>query len=458
LQKSDHTTVGAPASNAREAQRRFWAARWVLPMSCPPVENAVLELNGNKIAQVWQRQNFDEVHAESQNLVDFGNAIIVPGFINAHTHLEYTALQGLEMKASLFEWIPQLMGRCKSWGLADFRDSALLGANAVLRSGTTCVVDSAYSGQAAVAVARSGLRGIVGLELFGLLENQFEKNWNNWRQKFDDLCDGESDDAQAISAARGSGRLKMTVAPHAPYTVAPALLQKAFAWAGDQDANLPVLTHLSESSQECNWLAGGDQEIDSFLTRIHGNQEALAETHQWRGKGRTPVQHFEHFGILNNRLIAAHCAHLTDDDIQLLRKSGTKVVHCPRSNSLLGNGRAALPEMMRAGLHVCFGTDSAASNFDLDILAEVRAAWLLHRSADRHFMPTAEDAIRKLTIDAAIAVGWQDEIGSFERGKAADVAIFDVTSQAPTWQNKPYELLLHGGTTLRELYVDGKKL
>ncbi len=428
-------------------------------MSCPPVENAVLELNGNKIAQVWERKNFDNVHAgdqDSQNLVDFGNAIIVPGFINAHTHLEYSALQGLEMKASLFEWIPQLMACCKSWSPAQFRDSALLGANAVLRSGTTCVVDSAYSGQAAAAVARSGLRGIVGLELFGLLENQFEKNWNNWRQKFADLCDGESDDSQAIAGARASGRLKMTIAPHAPYTVAPTLLQKALAWADEQ--GMPVLTHLSESQQECNWLADGDQAIDSFLTRIHGNPEALAETRQWRGKGRTPVQHFEHFGILKDRLIAAHAAHLTDDDIQLLARRAVKVVHCPRSNSLLGNGRAALPEMLRGGVHVCFGTDSAASNFDLDILAEVRAAWLLHRSQDPEFMPTAEDAIRKLTIEAAIALGWQDEIGSLERGKAADVAIFDVTSQSPTWQNKPYELLLHGGTTLRELYVDGKKL
>jgi 5-methylthioadenosine/S-adenosylhomocysteine deaminase len=165
-----------------------------------------------------------------------------------------------------------------------------------------------------------------------------------------------------------------------------------------------------------------------------------------------------HHGLLNEGLIAAHAVQLTDNDIQLLRKQKTKVAHCPRSNSRLRNGAARYTDLLDAGVAVGFGTDSAASVDDLDVLAEARFAANLHRTrAPLHPFP-AQDFIDKLTLGAARILGIDDRVGSLEAGKEADLAVFDIDSRVTYGLDRPYDLLLYGSCKLRDLYVAGREV
>lgn len=254
-----------------------------------------------------------------------------------------------------------------------------------------------------------------------------------------------------LKAAIDAGFITITVAPHTPYTVCPSLWKCAKTWADGQD--LPVLVHISESEQECEWIRTGNAELDAFLANMSPN----ATNYSWRGKGLSPVEHLDSLGLLSRNTLAAHAVHLSDKDIELLKNAQVSIAHCPRSNSRLRNGIARLLNMVESGLHVGLGTDSSASVDDLNVLNEARFAWNLHRAVNPQFSLTAKDALEALTSVAAHAVGLSDKVGTLKPGKEADIAVFAIDGSYRQ-DTSPYDVLLYGGTTAIDVFVGGRQI
>lgn len=378
---------------------------------------------------------------------DYGQAIITPGLINLHTHLDYSDLALFDTQSGFFKWISNLMANAWKWGDGEWRQSAWNGARAIAESGTTLIVDSSFTGQAATAASQVGLRAIVGLEVFGIEESTSNQVWQSWLQKYHNFMTGAPGE---LKTAIDAGLITMTVAPHTPYTVCPALWQHAKDWADAQA--LPVLVHISESQQEYEWFSSNNAELEAFLANMSPNSSS---NYSWRGKGLSPVEHLDSLGLLSQNTLAAHAVHLSDNDIELLKKAQVSIAHCPRSNSRLRNGVARLLSMVESGLHVGLGTDSSASVDDLNVLNEARFAWNLHRAVNPAFSLTAKDAVEALTIKAARAVGLSDKVGTLTVGKEADIAVFAIDGNYRQ-DTSPYDVLLYGGTSAIDVFVGGR--
>jgi 5-methylthioadenosine/S-adenosylhomocysteine deaminase len=431
------------------AGRLFISASWVLPISDRPLAGGVVALEGGRIAAVLPRSEFESKYAGSP-LKDYGQAVIMPGLINLHSHLDYTTLRFFDTDSTLFDWIRGLTGQTRTWEQERFRNSALEGAAEAALSGTSCLADSSYSGAAAWAAASVGLRAVVGLELFGLSESECRQRWDSWLARL------QATGAEPpVDCAISEQRIKLTVSPHAPYTVCPSLWAKAADWA--RSNCLPVLTHLCETEQEMRWLAAGDQQIDQFLEAMLPACPDLASL-SWKGQGLSPVAHLERHNLLVAPIVAAHLVHASKSDFAILSRAGASAAHCSRSNARLRSGVAPLAGMKAAGLKVGFGTDSAASCDDLDLLKEARFAINLQRAANPAACLSSDEALAMLTIVAARALGIDDQVGSLEAGKKADIAIFALSKRSSFAHNRPHDLLILGEGRLVDLFVDGKQI
>lgn len=442
--------------------KKVFSARWILPVVGVPVENGALAVEDGRIESIGNLDEIKASHPQEKGWehTHFRNAIICPGFFNLHTHLDYSRSRFVDGESDLFSWIYKLIVSTAGWKQTkeqnDFLESARYGAQQAALSGTTFIVDSSYRGASAQAIAELGVRGIVGLELFGFDTAGAERSWDLWKERFDLLRIGAS---AAVNEALADGRLVLTVAPHAPYTVCPALWKIAIDWADAQ--KLPVLAHLGESKEECDWIATDCQKIDDFLHKSVGRSYEELECARAAipdlGRGLTPVAYFEKNGMLSKQTIAAHCVHVDDDGLQVLKDRNVALAHCPRSNARLRNGRAPIEKWINSGINFGLGTDSFASCDDLNPLQEALFALNLHRAANPDLEFSAADALKLITLDSAKALGLEGSLGSLEKGKKADIAIFqpadDIDWLAP---RDPHNLLLRGQPKLVALFVDGK--
>lgn len=448
---------------------RILLARWVLPISGPPMKDAAVVIEDRTIVDVLFKAELsykyppDFLEGLAEEPHDYGDAILLPGLINLHTHLDYSALRCSDVDSGMFDWICKLVSTSSKWGPEQWRSSAAFGAREAALAGTSCIVDSSFSGFSVHALAETGLRGIVGLELFGLRDDEANAVWGHWLSRFDALKNTTESTSRVSMATE---KIKLTVAPHAPYTVCPTLWLKATTWA--QEKGLPLMAHLSESQEECQWIKSDNRRIDEYLTFVKklfnpnlatNESGVLQELSQirWKGRGASPTKHLKNYGLLDENLIAAHAVHLDDDDIRMLAETNTKIAHCPRSNAKLRNGRAALEKLMEAGLQFGLGTDGLASNDDLNLLNEARFATDLHRTYVPQMQWSSEQIVNSITLNAARILGLNQEIGSIEAGKLADIAVFKLEHRTHGSDN-PYDLLVHGKTRLIDLFVDGRAI
>jgi len=390
-----------------------YSADWVLPVSVPPIADGAVAVEAGRIAAVGTR-------AELGQGRHFENAAIFPGFVNAHSHLEYAVYAGFgDGTADFADWISTHVERKQRLDLGDVVDIARLGAAECLASGITTVGDCAFSGASARACNELGLRAITYLEVFGDDTNAALARFDNLRQ---------------VAAPAFGELVSPGISPHAPYTVS------AEVYAACASLDLPVATHISESASEIAYLTGGAGPWDSF-------RELLVEP-----SGTTGTRMLAAAGLLGPGLAAAHCVMVEPDEIQLLADSGTAVAHCPRSNAQLGCGAAPLRDLLDAGVTVGLGTDSPASTPSFDMFEELRAAVYTARARERRpDALSATEALELATLGAAKVLGMDTEIGSLEPGTAADLAVVDLGgSPFLPWED-PAAAVVLGGSPSRVL-------
>jgi 5-methylthioadenosine/S-adenosylhomocysteine deaminase len=342
--------------------------------------------------------------------------VILPGLVNAHTHIEYAVYAGFGDGLPFVPWIGMHIQRKQALELDDMRAISLVGARECLRSGVTTIGDCSFGGTAAEAAAAVGLGGIVFLEVFGPDASGVDR--------FDELRDRV--------AGSFSERLRLGISPHAPYTVSVELYRAAAA------LGLPLQTHLAESEAERAWLVDGA-----------GDWTALAEF-LLPPPGQTGVRLLAEAGVLGPDLSAAHCVHVDDEEIELLARHGVGVAHCPRSNGYLGCGIARVRELRAAGIPVAIATDSPASTPSLDLFDEIRTAIVAARARERRpDALTAATALELATLGGARVLGLEDEIGSLTPGKRADLTIVSVAGAPVDPVEDPVVAVVHGGSPER---------
>ncbi|MEZ4489028.1 MAG: amidohydrolase family protein [Cyanobacteriota/Melainabacteria group bacterium] len=439
-------------------------ADWLLPVTGPPIKNGELQIAGGRISAL---SSVEKIKSSS-------GTVVIPGLINLHSHLDYSEAPFLK-NAPLFDWIERLVATTRQWSREDFERSAAKGAAEAILSGTTFLVDSSYTGQSALAMHRVGLKGIVGLELFGVDATSAAPVFSHWQKRMEEL----EQELQRLQKATGSESswstddkpIELTISPHSLYTVSPELFRLAVNWAKDRKKF--VLTHLAESPQERAWTDTGHNRLDSYLrTVLPGPAEEAAQRADlikniaWKGRGLSPVESLAAEGCIGDRLIAAHCVHLGADDLGILHQAGAAIAHCPRSNRNLENGRAPLEQFLYRELKTGLGTDSLASTESLSMLDEAKALVQVLTEAGIFARDEAQQlALRLITIDAARAAGADDRIGSLAPGKLADLVVLESTYEDPKLKealmqdgDRVLDGLFNGAFRVRDVYVEGRAL
>ena len=375
-------------------------ARWVIPISAPSFEHGTVAVDDGRIQYVGPRAD-----APSGQDVDLGEALLMPGLVNTHTHLELTALRGFLEDLDFAHWIIRLNGVKRAVLDRDrMLDAARFGIVEGLRAGITTYADTCDSGVAFDAMLEAGVRGIMYQEVFGPDPAARDRSLAELEDKVDAL------------RSRQTPLVRVGVSPHAPYTVSDSLYAAVSEYAVRQ--KLPVAVHIAESEVERQLVERGEGIFADGLRRrgIH-----VAP------RGRSSIEVLNRTGILDTRALLIHCVRLDDDDIGLIARRRAPVAHCPVSNAKLGHGTARILEMLAAGITVGLGSDSVASNNRMDMLAEARAAVLGQRArVAKHDVLCAKDVLTLATLGGAAALGLEREIGSLDVGKSADLAAFPV--------------------------------
>jgi cytosine/adenosine deaminase-related metal-dependent hydrolase len=395
-----------------------YQARWVLPISSPPISGGVVTISGERIIDISNQP--------SGNVIDLGDVVLMPGLVNAHTHLEFSDCDRPLGKAGmpLPDWIRQVIGS-RHRGDRDSTTAMQRGMEESLIAGVTTIGEiSTTSATAYAGFAGSSL--IAFQEVIGFSLARCESV--------------QADLEQRLELANEF--MDLGISPHAPYTVHPELLENLVKIACEQQ--LPVAMHLAESREELELLAKGTGPF----------QELLADRSMW-DKAAIPAgsKPLDYLNVLAEapRTLVIHGNYLSDDEIEFLaeHRDRMSVVHCPRTHAYFGHERNPLEKMLKAGVRVALGTDSRASNPDLSLLGEMRylAKTFPNLPAGRitHMATTA----------GAEALGLGEEIGLLTPGRLADMVAIPSSDAANPWeavlhsQAQPSQIIVRG--TLREL-------
>ncbi len=365
-------------------------ASWVYPVTAPPIpDGAVLVGGDGRIAAVGPRTLVPTPPGSAA--LEFPGAVVVPGLVNCHTHLELTHLAGQDTEVEFMPWIRRVRELKDATSPEGFVRAAEEGIRDCWAAGVTCVAETGSTGAVMEALLRLGGRGIVYHEVFGPDPAKCPES----------LAELEA----AIMRLRpfASDRVRLGVSPHAPYSVSAPLYRAVAEYA--RRAELPIAVHLAESKEEAMFVRDG---AGPFADALRARGIAVA------GQGCSPVAYLARLGVLasGTGCLCVHCVQVSDEDVALLRGAAAAVAHCPRSNRVHGHGTAPLAALRAAGVPVGLGTDSVVSVGPLDLWGEAEAAAV-----------RGEAALRMLTIEGARALGWEREIGSLEVGKAADLAV-----------------------------------
>jgi cytosine/adenosine deaminase-related metal-dependent hydrolase len=390
---------------------RVLSADWVVPVEGAPIRDGAVAIDDAGIITA--------VGASS----DLGTgdrypeSVILPGFVNSHSHLEYAVYTGFGDGLDFPAWIGLHVQRKRRLDFEDMEAIARLGALECLRSGITTVGDCSFSGAAAGACADVGLRGVVYLEVFGETAEPIATSFEPTRERIAGVL---------------SEDVRLGVSPHAPYTCALEL------YGACNDLGLPVATHLAESEAETQFLRTGAGPWEAFADLLVPPP------------GTTGIRALADEGLLSPRVLAAHCVQADAEEIEILAAHDVAVAHCPRSNALLGCGVAPLRELREAGLRVSIATDSPASTPSFDMFDEMRAAIAGARARERRpDALSAADALELATLGGARALGLEEKVGSLAPGKSADLTVLSL-AETPfiPWED-PVTAAVLGGSPER---------
>ncbi|NLX12232.1 MAG: amidohydrolase family protein [Phycisphaerales bacterium] len=405
----------------------LFTARWIMPAAGPPMRDACLAVEGGRIVSV------QSVRGRVSGATDFGEAIILPGLINAHTHLELTGLAGrVPYRGSFIGWLESLIR-----AVIDEQDYARFisaGLSQSLATGVTVVGDIGIGQPAIQAWRQGGIHTIGFLEVLGMGHRSTAPRDRSTKTA-EALLVGTppTDDTRRI--------LRVGISPHAPYTTDPAIYRRAVDLANRLQR--PLCTHLAETRAELQFLSDGTGPFRDFLERYGLWDDTF------KPPGDSPIEYANRLGLLKNRCLLVHANYVSNNDLDLLARTSCSIVYCPRSHHFFHHEPHRFGEMIRLGINVCLGTDSLASNDSLSILDELRFV---------HATNPAVDPARLLhmaTRAGAVALGLETQLGQLTPGLRADFVALPLEQPKTT---DPFGDLLHCNLSPIAVFLSGKQI
>ncbi len=376
-----------------------YTARHVLTVASPPIASGAVAVHEGRIVAVGRRKDVQKVAGADAPARDLGDVALLPGLVNAHTHVELSWMGAAPPPGGDYmAWLRDLVVRRSAVNPAVARSAAKEAVRLLEERGTVAVGDVGNETWIGGLLARSSPRGIVFHEIYGFRSPDAERLLDDAAARLDAI-------EQEPEMKAAASRLRVVLTPHAAHTLSPALL-KALAGRATA-AQEPLSIHVAESEAESDLLQHGAGPMAEFL------KERDLWDAAWRPPGHSPVEYLDRLGVLSPRTLAVHCIHLSHQDLSKLQARGSTVVTCPRSNARLNVGKAPVPKLLASGIPVALGTDSLASATDLDLFAEMAAL------SDEHPGLAPATVLRMATLNGARALGLEKDLGSIEPGKLA---------------------------------------
>ncbi|HYA46002.1 MAG TPA: TRZ/ATZ family hydrolase [Burkholderiales bacterium] len=400
------------------------SARWIIPVEPADsvLEHHSVAVSDGRILAILPTAEAEALYRTAEH-VRLPQHALIPGLVNLHTHASMTLMRGLADDLPLMTWLKDHVWPAEAkHASAEFvHDGTLLACAEMLRGGVTCFNEMYFFPEAtARAALQAGMRAALGI-----IALEFPTPYAS------DADDYIAKGLATRDALKDEALLSFCMAPHAPYTVSDASFARIATIAEELD--LPIHIHLHETRHEI--------------------EESLAQF-----KAR-PLERLGALGILGPRLIAVHAVHVSDSEIEMLARFGASVAHCPSSNLKLASGLAPVASMLRHGINLGLGTDSAASNNRLDLFQEMRTAALLAKatSDDAEAMPAGE-ALAAATLHGARALGLESAIGSLVPGKSADLCALalDSLELAPCYDVVSHLVYAAGREHVSHVWVAGR--
>lgn len=386
------------------------------------LDHAAIAVNAGVIVAVGHADKITKQY-RAKKIIAAGNSLIMPGFVNCHTHAAMTCFRGIADDLELMDWLNNYIFPAEArnvnkelayWG-------SLLGAAEMIKSGTTTFCDMyIFEDETARAAKTAGIRCLIGEVLFDFPSPNFKT-----------VAEGIAYTKMLVEKWKGDSLVNIIIEPHALYTCSKPLLTEVKKLA--EDYCVPIGLHLLENAAEKKQLE------EKF--------------------GKSAVHFLKDIGYLDEQFIAFHCVSFTPEDIDLFASHSCKISHNPASNMKLASGVAPVPEMLESGITVGMGTDGCASNNNLDMIKEMGAAAKLHKVA--RLDPTvmkAQTVVRMATIEGAKALGMGKNIGSLEVGKSADIIIIglDEPHLTPLYNEYSHLVYAASGADVDTVVIDGK--
>lgn len=384
------------------------------------IENGFITIKNSKIIDIGTGNPTSTI-----NLYNAKGKIIIPGFINAHTHLPMTMYRGIADDLPLKIWLEEHIwpAEAKNTNEENVRKASRLGMEEMIRTGTTTFCDMYFFADAvAEETEKIGLRGVMNEAIVDFPTNSY-KNIDKAFSKVEGF----------IKKWQNNSLITPAAIFHSTYACNKNTLLRINKLS--LKYNLRLSTHISET----------ESEVNDFTTQ----------------EGVSPAKYLHQLGMLTQKSVSAHCVWLTDEEQQLFATHKASIVHCPTSNLKLGSGIAPIPQYIEKDINVALGTDGCASNNNLDMVEEMRLAALLHKGVNRNAtVIPAREALKMATINGAKALGLDDEIGSLEIGKHADLLLIDTdnTFMQPIYDYYSAIVYSMNSSCINTVMVDGKVL
>ncbi|MGE0129861.1 MAG: amidohydrolase [Blastocatellales bacterium] len=388
-------------------------------------ENGFVAIRGERVVDVGDASSLKTKGYMARRTIDARGKVVLPGLINAHTHIPMTLFRGIADDLDLQDWLTKYIFPAEAKNVTrDFVVAgARLGLAEMIRGGTTTYADMYYFEDAiAEETKRAGVRGVLGETVidFPVPDNKTWQAAISYTESF-------------VKRWKGDSLITPAIAPHAPYTVSTEHLDQVKAFA--EKHNVPIIIHLAEAPTETKTIA------EKYNTR--------------------PTLYLEKIGFLFPQLLAAHVVHVNDEEIAILKQREVGVAHCPQSNMKLSSGAAPIPQMLKSNLRVGLGTDGPASNHDLSMWEEMDTAAKLHKLVTMTpTVVTAEQALEMATIGGARALHMEKEIGSLEAGKRADLIVVDLGAPhlTPMYNLRSHLVYAAKASDVTDTIVNGRVL
>ncbi len=405
-------------------------------------------LNG-RIADVGTASELREKYPDDE-FEDFGTAVISPGFVNAHSHLEYALMDGIVDDVPYSMWKAAIYEKDQLMNEEDWNDSAMFGALASLRSGITSISDVTHREASVIAARTTGLHGVIFREVNA-----------RRRDEVDDAMTQSKDDIRRWRQTLDGCGVRVGIGPGPLYATHPNVLQEIADYGKD---GTTVAVHVASSREESTFFRYGTTPF--VLNNKEGDGLRYEQSESFLPMGVSPARYALNWGLFYvPNVMAIHCVHVNTEDIDRLYDNNVRIAICPRSNARLGCGVSPLIRFLDRGLTVGLGTNSPAAAGSIDMLEEMRITLLLERGiageryeAGEDTFLSAKQMVNFATIGAAKTIGLDDEVGSITIGKRADLTIHDLSDSTLIHTASANACLVHDARIHNVLMtmIDGK--